>query len=114
MRWGAKNTVAAKLARRCEARVAYATGIPEPVSVMVETFGTHTVPEAAIEHAVREVFDLRPLKLIDALKLRNPIYRPTAAYGHFRRPPERRRFVDPDVGQEAEVVTLERTHRLDG
>src|SRR5207249_11553228 len=78
MRWVAKNIVAAKLARRCEAQVAYAIGVPEPVSVMVETFGTHTVPEAAIEHAVREVFDLRPLKLIDALNLRNPIYRPTA------------------------------------
>src|SRR3989442_9585060 len=113
MRWVAKNIVAAKLARRCEAQVAYAIGVPEPVSVMVETFGTHTVPEAAIEHAVREVFDLRPLKLIEALKLRNPIYRPTAAYGHFGRSPERRRFVDTDVDKEVELFTWERTNRIE-
>src|SRR5438128_5520593 len=109
MRWVAKNVVAAKLARRCEAQVAYAIGVPEPVSVMVETFGTHTVPEAAIEHAVREVFDLRPLKLIEALKLRNPIYRPTAAYGHFGRPPERRRVGERDV----ELFTWEHVDRVE-
>ena len=112
-RWVAKNVVAAGLARRCEAQVAYAIGVPEPVSVMVETFGTHAVPEAAIEEAVREVFDLRPLQLIEALNLRNPIYRATSAYGHFGRPPERRRFVDTDVDKEVELFTWERTNRVE-
>src|SRR5207302_4076537 len=68
MRWVAKNVVAAKLARRCEAQIAYAIGVADPVSVMIETFGTSAVPEAAIEDAVRAVFDLRPLKIIEALK----------------------------------------------
>jgi S-adenosylmethionine synthetase len=113
MRWVAKNVVAAKLARRCEAQVAYAIGVAEPVSVMIETFGTHTAPEAAIEDAVRQVFDLRPLKIIEALNLRNPIYRPTAAYGHFGRTPERRRFVGPDVDKEIDVFTWERTNRVE-
>ncbi len=87
MRWVAKNVVAAKLARRCEAQVAYAIGVAEPVSVMVDTFGTGQVPEAALEDAVREVFDLRPLAIIKALDLRRPLYKPTAAYGHFGREP---------------------------
>ena len=113
MRWVAKNIVAAKLARRCEAQVAYAIGVAEPVSVMIETFGTHTVPEAAIEDAVRQVFDLRPLKIIEALNLRNPIYRVTAAYGHFGRPSERRRFVGPDIDREIDVFTWERTNRVE-
>jgi S-adenosylmethionine synthetase len=113
MRWVAKNVVAAKLARRCEAQVAYAIGIAEPVSVMIETFGTHTVPEAAIEDAVRQVFDLRPLKIIEALNLRNPIYRVTAAYGHFGRASERRRFVGPDIDREIDVFTWERTNRVE-
>ncbi|HXQ27718.1 MAG TPA: methionine adenosyltransferase [Gemmatimonadales bacterium] len=113
MRWVAKNIVAAKLARRCEAQVAYAIGVAEPVSVMIETFGTHAVPEAAIEEAVREVFDLRPLSIIEALNLRNPIYRPTAAYGHFGRSPERRRFVDADVDKDVELFTWERTNRVE-
>src|SRR5262245_45484826 len=113
MRWVAKNVVAAKLARRCEAQVAYAIGVAEPVSVMIDTFGTNTVPEEAIEHAVREVFDLRPLKLIEALNLRNPIYRPTAAYGHFGRAPARRRFVGADVDREVELFTWEHTNRVE-
>jgi S-adenosylmethionine synthetase len=113
MRWVAKNVVAAKLARRCEAQVAYAIGVAEPVSVMIETFGTHTAPEAAIEEAVRQVFDLRPLKIIEALNLRNPIYRPTAAYGHFGRVSERRRFVGADVDREIDVFTWERTNRVE-
>ena len=113
MRWVAKNVVAAKLARRCEAQVAYAIGVADPVSVMIETFGTHTVPEQAIEEAVRDVFDLRPLKIIEALNLRNPIYRPTAAYGHFGRLSERRRFVDSDVDREVELFTWERTNRVE-
>ncbi len=113
MRWVAKNVVAAGLASRCETQVAYAIGVKDPVSVMIETFGTHTVPEGAIEEAVREVFDLTPRGIIKALGLRNPIYRPTAAYGHFGRPPERRRFVDTDVDKEIELFTWEHANRVE-
>jgi S-adenosylmethionine synthetase len=88
-RWVAKNVVAAGLARRCEVQVAYAIGVAEPVSVMVDTFGTASVPEAAIMRAVREVFDLTPRAIIEALDLRKPIYQSTATYGHFGRAPER-------------------------
>ena len=88
-RWVAKNIVAAKLARRCEVQLAYAIGVAEPVSVMVDTFGTSVVPESELMRAVREVFDLTPRGIIRALDLRKPIYRPTAAYGHFGRTPER-------------------------
>lgn len=84
-RWVAKNVVAAGLAKRCEVQVAYAIGVARPVSLMVDTFGTGTVSEEAIEAAVNEVFDLRPGAIIDALDLRRPIYRKTAAYGHFGR-----------------------------
>ena len=84
-RWVAKNVVAADLADRCEIQVAYAIGVAKPVSIMVETFGTAHVPEADIERAVNEVFDLRPGAIIDELDLRRPIYRKTAAYGHFGR-----------------------------
>ena len=84
-RWVAKNVVAAGLADRCEIQVAYAIGMARPVSVLVETFGTAHVPEADIERAVNEVFDLRPGAIIDDLQLRRPIYRKTAAYGHFGR-----------------------------
>jgi S-adenosylmethionine synthetase len=86
-RWVAKNIVAAGLAGRCEVQVAYAIGVREPVSVMVETFGTGTASDAALEHAVREVFDLTPGGIIRTLGLRQPIYQPTAAYGHFGRTP---------------------------
>jgi len=109
MRWVAKNIVAAGLAQRCEAQVAYAIGVAEPVSVMIETFGTGTVPQDAIEAAVREVFDLTPGGIIQALNLRNPIYRPTAAYGHFGRAPERRRVADRDV----ELFTWEHADRVE-
>jgi S-adenosylmethionine synthetase len=81
----AKNVVAAGLARRCEVQVAYAIGVAEPVSVMVETFGTGTVPDARIARAIREVFALKPREIIEGLKLLRPIYRKTAAYGHFGR-----------------------------
>ncbi|HWZ28541.1 MAG TPA: methionine adenosyltransferase [Gemmatimonadales bacterium] len=87
MRWVAKNIVESGLASRCEAQVAYAIGVADPVSVMIDTFGTGTVPEAALEDAVREVFDLTPGGIIKALDLRRPLYRPTAAYGHFGREP---------------------------
>jgi len=88
VRWVAKNIVAAGLARRCEVQVAYAIGVRDPVSIMVDTFGTGTLPDPALEAAVREVFDLTPGGIIEALGLRSPIYRPTAAYGHFGRSAE--------------------------
>jgi len=113
MRWVAKNIVAAKLAKRCETQVAYAIGVADPVSVMVDTFGTGVVPDEALEDAVREVFDLQPRGIIEALSLRNPIYRSTAAYGHFGRTPERRRFVDPDVTKDVEWFTWERLNRVE-
>jgi S-adenosylmethionine synthetase len=89
-RWVAKNIVAAKLARRCEVQLAYAIGVREPVSVMVDTFGTGVVPDVAITRAIREVFDLTPAGIISSLDLRKPIYTATSAYGHFGREPELR------------------------
>ncbi|MDH3496918.1 MAG: methionine adenosyltransferase [Gemmatimonadota bacterium] len=89
-RWVAKNVVAAGLARRCEVQIAYAIGVREPVSIMVDTFGTGRVPETALERAVRDVFDLTPRGIIERLGLRRPMYGPTAAYGHFGRTPEER------------------------
>ncbi|MDO9172056.1 MAG: methionine adenosyltransferase [bacterium] len=84
-RWAAKNVVAATLAERCQIQVAYAIGVAEPVSVMVTTFGTGRVPDDRLAAAVSKVFDLTPRGIIEALDLRRPIYRPTAAYGHFGR-----------------------------
>jgi len=84
-RYVAKNIVAAKLATRCEVQVAYAIGVARPMGVFVTTFGTGIVEDAKIEKAVREVFDFRPASLIAELDLLRPIYRPTAAYGHFGR-----------------------------
>ena len=98
-RWVAKNVVAAGLADRCEVQLAYAIGMARPVSVMIDTFGTEHVPVEKIEAAVDEVFDLRPGAIIDALDLRRPIYRKTAAYGHF--------------GRELPEFTWERTDRVD-
>ncbi|MBI3983517.1 MAG: methionine adenosyltransferase [Gemmatimonadetes bacterium] len=89
-RWVAKHVVAADLARRCEVQLAYAIGVREPVSVMVETFGTGKVSERELERAIRATFDLTPAGIIGALDLRRPIYRATAAYGHFGRAPEAR------------------------
>jgi S-adenosylmethionine synthetase len=84
-RWVAKHVVAAGAAKRCEVQVAYAIGMAQPISILVETFGTNTVDEQSIERAVREVFDLRPAAIIRDLDLKRPIYRQTAAYGHFGR-----------------------------
>ncbi|MDD5483814.1 MAG: methionine adenosyltransferase [Kiritimatiellae bacterium] len=84
-RYIAKNIIAARLARRCEIQLAYAIGFPEPVSVLVETFGTSSVPESRIEKAVRRVFGLKPAEIIKHLNLLRPIYSKTAAYGHFGR-----------------------------
>ncbi|MDR2629906.1 MAG: methionine adenosyltransferase [Spirochaetaceae bacterium] len=85
-RYVAKNIVAAKLAERCEVELAYAIGVPFPVSVMVDTFGTAVVDERRIEGAIPRVFDLSPAGIIAALDLRRPIYQKTASYGHFGRP----------------------------
>jgi S-adenosylmethionine synthetase len=84
-RWVAKHVVASGAARRCELQVAYAIGVARPVSVLVDTFGTEVVDPAKITGCVEELFDLRPAAIIEDLDLRRPIYRGTAAYGHFGR-----------------------------
>lgn len=84
-RYAAKNVVAAGLAKKCEIQIAYAIGVAHPVSVMVDTFGTGVVADEKIADAVSQVFDLRPNAIIRDLGLRNPIYRPLAAYGHMGR-----------------------------
>ena len=98
-RWAAKNVVAAGLAKRCQIQLAYAIGIAKPVSILVETFGTGVVEDEIIAKAVEEVFDFTPSAIIKDLKLRNPIYRPLAAYGHMGR---------EDLG-----VEWEKTNRVD-
>ena len=98
-RWVAKNVVAAGLARRCQVQLAYAIGVARPVSVRVDTFGTGTVPDEQLSDAVEQVFDLRPAAIIRDLGLRRPIYRLTAAYGHF--------------GRELPEFTWERTDKAD-
>ncbi|WP_395150527.1 methionine adenosyltransferase [uncultured Allofournierella sp.] len=84
-RWVAKNIVAAGFAQRCEVQLAYAIGVAEPVSILVDTFGTGTVEQEQLEAAVRKVFDLRPAAIIRDLELRRPVYRGLAAYGHMGR-----------------------------
>ena len=84
-RYIAKNIVAAELAHRCEIQVAYAIGVAEPVSIMIDTFGTGTVSEAILAERIRENFEVKPARIIQALDLLRPIYRLTAAYGHFGR-----------------------------
>jgi len=84
-RWVAKHVVASGAAQRCELQVAYAIGMAQPISIFVETFGTNTVAEEKIEEAVRQVFDLRPAAIVADLNLKRPIYKKTAAYGHFGR-----------------------------
>ena len=108
-RWVAKNIVAAGMAKRCEVQLAYAIGVAEPVSIMVDTFGTGVVEEQCIEAAVREVFDLTPAGIIEALDLRKPIYRVTAAYGHFGRQPQ----VCGTGDQARTLFSWEKTDRVD-
>ena len=91
-RWIAKNVVAAGLARRVEVQLAYAIGVPEPVSVMINSFGTGRIGDDALARRVTEVFDLKPGAIIERLGLRRPIYRRTAAYGHFGRRPSNGEF----------------------
>ena len=98
-RWVAKNIVAAGIASKCEVELAYAIGVAEPVSILVDTFGTGKVEDERIEQAVEKVFDLRPAAIIQALDLRKPIYRATAAYGHMGR---------EDLG-----VAWEKTNKVD-
>ncbi len=98
-RYIAKNIVAAGLANKCDVQIAYAIGVSTPVSVMVDTYGTGKLPDEAITDAVKKVFDMRPKAIIEHLKLRRPIYRKTAVYGHFGRD-------DPDF-------TWEKTDKVD-
>ncbi|TML79716.1 MAG: methionine adenosyltransferase, partial [Actinobacteria bacterium] len=99
-RWVAKNVVAAGFADRCEIQVAYAIGVARPVSIQIETYGTEKdIDPRKIEKAIGEVFDLRPAAIIRDLDLRRPIYRKTAAYGHF--------------GRDDADFTWERTSRVD-
>ena len=98
-RYVAKNIVAAGLADRCEIQVSYAIGVAEPTSISIDTFGTAKIAEDVIIDLVRKHFDLRPKGLIDMLDLKRPIYRPTAAYGHF--------------GREQADFTWERTDKAD-
>jgi S-adenosylmethionine synthetase len=98
-RYVAKNLVAAGLAQRCEVQVAYAIGVAQPISLMVETFGTGTLPDAEISRLVEKEFDLRPGAFRGYLDLHRPIFRKTAAYGHF--------------GREGDAFTWERTDRVE-
>ena len=98
-RWVAKNVVAAGAATKCEVQVAYAIGVAHPLSILVETFGTAVVDPAKVEQAVREVFDLRPGAIVRDLDLRRPVFKPTAAYGHF--------------GRSGDGFTWELTNRVD-
>lgn len=107
-RWVAKTVVAAGFAKRCEVQVAYAIGVPEPVSIMVHTFGTGSVPDTALEAAIRAVFDLTPRGIIKALDLRKPIYRATASYGHFGRAAEPTHV----LGCDAQLFSWEDTSRV--
>jgi len=98
-RWVAKNIVAAKLAKKCEIQVAYAIGVADPISIMVNTFGTGKISDLELVDKIKKVFDLSPGGIIEALDLRRPIYRKTAAYGHF--------------GREGEGFTWEKTDKID-
>ncbi|HEY0304245.1 MAG TPA: methionine adenosyltransferase [Longimicrobiales bacterium] len=107
-RWAAKNVVAAGLAHRCEVSLAYAIGVAEPVAIHVESFGTNQVPDEVIERALRDVFDFTPKAITQALGLKNPIYRATAAYGHFGRKPS----VQRQNGKEFKLFAWEETNKV--
>lgn len=102
-RYVAKNIVAAKLATRCEVQLAYAIGYPEPVSVLVDTFGTGTVDEGKLSKAVRKVFGLKPREIVEGLDLKRPIFEATSAYGHFGR----------TTKKDLETFSWERTDKVD-
>jgi S-adenosylmethionine synthetase len=107
-RWVAKNIVEAKLASRCEVQVAYAIGVAEPVSIMIDTFGTGVIADRRLEQIVEEVFDLTPAGIIAALKLKRPIYQATAAYGHFGRRPKTVKV----EGKTVELFPWEKTNKV--
>lgn len=109
-RWAAKNLVAAGAAQRLEIQLAYAIGVVDPVSIHVDSFGTGALPDEEVAAKVREIFDFRPQAIIERLGLRKPIFKPTAAYGHFGRTPE---MLPLSNGGEAEFFTWERTDRID-
>jgi S-adenosylmethionine synthetase len=102
----AKNIVAAELAARCEVQVAYVIGVAQPVSVLVDTFGTGVIPEAKIAKIVQENFDLSPKGIIQILDLKRPIYRATASYGHFGRTPEDGLFTWEKTDRAADLKKL--------
>jgi S-adenosylmethionine synthetase len=109
-RWAAKNVVAAGLARRCEIQLAYAIGVVEPVSIYIDTLGSGSIPDEKIASAVREVFDFTPNGIIDSLRLRDPIFKATAAYGHFGRTPRTDRT---STGRQVRLFPWEETDRVE-
>ncbi|MCA9738051.1 MAG: methionine adenosyltransferase [Gemmatimonadota bacterium] len=109
-RWAAHNLVAAGAAARCEIQLAYAIGVVEPVSIFVDTFGTGVVPDDQMVDALREVFDFSPAGIIEALGLRNPVFKATAAYGHFGRESQSVALAD---GRTVSTFTWERLDRVD-
>ena len=109
-RWAALNLVASGVARRAEIQLAYAIGVADPVSIHVDTFGTGSLSDERMAAAIREVFDLRPGAIIRDLKLRDPIFLPTAAYGHFGRRTEKKTLAD---GREVELFPWESASRVD-
>jgi S-adenosylmethionine synthetase len=114
-RYVAKNIVAAGLAKRVEVQISYAIGVAEPTSIMVDTFGTGRIPEEKLEKLVRRHFDLRPWGIIEMLDLLHPIYRATAAYGHFGRKPAKIKYLCQETGKTHEFTgfTWEKTDRAD-
>ncbi len=109
-RWAARNLVAAGAASRCEIQLAYAIGVAQPVSIHIDTFGTGKMPDEQLAEAIEKVFDFQPRSIIDRLALRTPIFRPTAAYGHFGRKPESRGVSE---GRTVELFSWEKSDRVD-
>ena len=109
-RWAARNLVDTGAASRCEIQLAYAIGVAEPVSILVDTFGTGKLPDEQLASALENVFDFQPQSIIDQLDLRTPIFLPTAAYGHFGRTPESRSIAE---GRTVELFPWERSDRVD-
>jgi S-adenosylmethionine synthetase len=113
-RYVAKNVVAAGLAGRCEVQLSYAIGVAEPTSISVTTFGTGRITDAEIEKLIRRHFDLRPYGILRMLDLVHPIYRPTAAYGHFGRKPYEVEYLDPNGKKHvATAFSWEKTDKAD-
>ncbi len=109
-RWAARNLVDAGVASRCEIQLAYAIGVAQPVSILVDTFGTGKLPDEQLASALENVFDFQPQSIIAQLDLRTPIFLPTAAYGHFGRTPESRCVGE---GRTVELFPWERSDRVD-